>query len=352
MGMENEKKIILKGTPYEIGFQHGEAVKEKIHTSIQTYAKMFEDTAFITWQQAIEKAKQHLDAIEKYNSRYLDEMEGLAKGAGVTFEDILALNARSEIALTNAPDGCTTFALSKPKTTKTWLAQNWDWRASQVDSLVYLQIEQEGLPIIEMITEAGIIGKIGCNSAGVGVGLNALITNVWGAKVPIHLGLRAILESTSLKEAVKKVDHNQMASPAHFMIASAAEGMVSMEVSPIQTDTIQTVNGMLTHTNHLCSANMLKLIQETPIPDSTSRLETIDRLVEGIDKRDLTADDFFHVLANHEGYPSSICRHPDPTQPIQMQTRTVFSIAMNLTDRKLTWLKGNPCEHGYGEGRP
>src|SRR5690606_15025268 len=136
------------------------------------------------------------------------------------------------------------------------------------------QIEQEGLPIIEMITEAGIIGKIGCNSAGVGVGLNALITNVWGAKVPIHLGLRAILESTSLKEAVKKVDHNQMASPAHFMIASAAEGMVSMEVSPIQTDTIQTVNGMLTHTNHLCSANMLKLIQETPIPDSTSRLET------------------------------------------------------------------------------
>src|SRR5699024_774280 len=151
---------------------------------------------------------------------YIKEMEGLADGAGVRFEDILTLNARSEIALVNLSDGCTSFSLTKPKTNKTWLAQNWDWKRQQIDALVHLEIRQNDLPIIQMITEAGIIGKIGCNSAGIGVCLNAIVANVWEAKIPIHLGLRSILESESIEDAISRINNNQMASSAHFLISS------------------------------------------------------------------------------------------------------------------------------------
>lgn len=71
-----------------------------------------------------------------------------------------------------------------------------------------------------MITEAGIIGKIGCNDAGIGVCLNALRTSTCRNKVPIHLELRAILDSSTFSEAVASVQKDQMASPAHFLIAS------------------------------------------------------------------------------------------------------------------------------------
>jgi len=57
--------------------------------------------------------------------RYVTEMEGLAEGAGVGYQDILALNVRTEIAFGAFNDGCT--ALSWKSEEKSFLAQNWDW---------------------------------------------------------------------------------------------------------------------------------------------------------------------------------------------------------------------------------
>ena len=57
--------------------------------------------------------------------QYLDEMHGVAEGAGVAFDDILALNVRTEIAFGAFNDGCT--AISWRGTHTSILAQNWDW---------------------------------------------------------------------------------------------------------------------------------------------------------------------------------------------------------------------------------
>ena len=52
-------------------------------------------------------------------------MQGVAKGAGVTFPDILALNVRTEVAFGNFSDGCTAFSWKGLESSI--LAQNWDW---------------------------------------------------------------------------------------------------------------------------------------------------------------------------------------------------------------------------------
>ncbi|UOR11356.1 C45 family autoproteolytic acyltransferase/hydolase [Halobacillus amylolyticus] len=342
---QDRKQILkLSGSSYEIGFKHGEKAKEKVHTTLQTYEKMFHQYSNMSWKDSKEKALLHLKAIEKYNSNYLEEMEGLAKGASVSFEDILAINARSEIALITGPDGCTSFGLTNPKTSKTWLAQNWDWKGSQIDALVQLDIEQEGFPSIQMITEAGIIGKIGSNSEGIGVCLNALVTDAWEPKTPIHLGLRAVLESYSLKEAISKVDHNQMASAAHFLIASKSEETIGMEVSPVFTGKINSEKGVVTHTNHICSADLKEIILEDALSNSFTRLTTIDSLLEQLEGENITKNDLFHILSNHDHFPDSICRHSLPHQSGRQNIDTVFSIVMNLTDHELFWSEGRPCE--------
>ena len=51
-------------------------------------------------------------------------LEGLAAGAEVDYESILALNARTEIVYGMAVDGCT--ALSWKIENQSFLAQNWD----------------------------------------------------------------------------------------------------------------------------------------------------------------------------------------------------------------------------------
>lgn len=335
----------LSGTPYEIGFKHGSAIKEKVHTSLQTYEKMFYEISGHSWKTACERALLHLNAIEKYNLNYIKEMEGLADGAGVRFEDILTLNSRSEIALVNLSDGCTSFSLAKPKTNKTWLAQNWDWKRQQIDALVHLEIRQNGLPIIQMITEAGIIGKIGCNSAGIGVCLNAIVASEWEAKIPIHLGLRSILESESIEDAISRVNNNQMASSAHFLISSKTGQISSMEVSPVYTKRIFPSDGILTHTNHICSPKMKDKIIEEANPDSYDRLFVIDEQIKSLKKKDIKEIDLFYLLSNHKGYPYSICRHSTDAQSFRIpELETVFSVVMNLTENKLTWIKGKPCK--------
>ncbi|MGY3715959.1 C45 family autoproteolytic acyltransferase/hydrolase [Sutcliffiella cohnii] len=339
----NETAIRLSGTAYNIGFEHGKLAKDKIHVSLATYEKMFFENASLSWKDATDRALLHVNAIEKYNDKFIEEMQGVADGADVSFEDILALNARSEIALVML-DGCTSFALTDPKTSDTWLAQNWDWKSAQAQSLVHLSIEQKDYPTINMVTEAGIIGKIGSNSEGIGVCLNALVTDTWEPKVPIHLGLRAVLQSATFEEALSKVEENQLASCAHFLIGSKSTQLASVEVSPHHTVSRTTNSGILTHTNHICDESLKRKVNEDILPDSLERLSTMDSLLQNT--KVTNEADLFSLLSNHHNHPYSICRHEcnDDNVPYNKRMETVFSIVMNLTNNELTWIKGKPCE--------
>ena len=55
------------------------------------------------------------------------------------------------------------------------------------------------------------------------------------------------------------------------------------------------------------------------------------------------------VLRDHVEYPSSICRHEDLTAPKGKRMGTVFSMVVNLTQGRIYFCKGNPCEQGYEE---
>src|SRR5690625_1551812 len=139
----NHMKILnLSGTPFEIGFQHGKQAYEEVHFSIDSYERLFVDNIGLSWEDAIEEAKTYLDYIEATDITLLEEMDGIAQGAGVDFHDILTLNARSEIILAkNNSDGCTSVSIMPPLGDNVYLAQTWDWRASQARSIIMTKIE-------------------------------------------------------------------------------------------------------------------------------------------------------------------------------------------------------------------
>ncbi len=108
----------------QCGLQHGKSASDQIHSGIQVYKDLFRENVGIDWSQARNLARRFVPAIEKHALHLLDEMRGIAEGANVDLEDILALNARSEIALTRMSDGCTAFSRKERDGTQ-WLAQNW-----------------------------------------------------------------------------------------------------------------------------------------------------------------------------------------------------------------------------------
>ena len=110
--------IIASGTPYEIGFAHGEGAKDIIKYSIDTYKAMFWDYSGISWEKACEYARTFIPAINEYDADLMEEMRGVAEGSGYSLDDILALNVRSEIVLQGSQvdealtDGCTSFVFT------------------------------------------------------------------------------------------------------------------------------------------------------------------------------------------------------------------------------------------------
>lgn len=341
------KILNLNGSAHEMGRKHGQLAKEEIEFSLDSYEKLFWHERNIEWDEAVELAKSHVDAIKETNVELLEEIEGIAEGASVRFEDILALNARSEIALTgNKHDGCTSVAVMPPLGQKAYLAQTWDWRSSQSRSLVALRIKKENGVKINMITEGGIIGKIGSNNHGLGVCLNAIRSEVKTDQLPIHLGLREILNSMTLEEAQDKVANGKIASSANMLIAQDninQKRAINMELSPQHFDTRETKSSYLYHTNHFCSTHLNKKLHTHTKENSFIRKDRMKDLIEAHARESVIESDIKGWLSDHANTPNSICRHKNHHLSDYEDSITAFAVIMNLTDRKMHVMEGQPC---------
>lgn len=358
--MENFPLLEIEGTPYEIGYKHGGVFKEKIAGTIQCYREMFKDYSDLEWERAKELSTRFVDIIHEYNPDYLEEIKGVAAGSGFSFEDILALNCRSELVfvgneMDKADGGCTSIGISSDAGAggDAFLAHNWDWKTSQRASMVMMKIRQKnGKPYIFMVTEAGIIGKTGFNSAGICLYLNALSTNQAPKGLPLHLAMRGILDCGSLAEAIGVATRFPLGCCANFMIGHKNGECADIEIENGDFDVLYPRDGILVHTNHFVSPRLpilpRKDTSKQKFPDTFVRLGRADKLLRK-KGRDISEKDIMEVLRDHVEYPSSICRHEDLAAPKGKRMGTVFSMVVNLTQGKIYFCKGNPCEQGYEE---
>lgn len=333
----------LTGSRRDIGLGHGRAHAAPIRASIGVYDRLFQDFVGLDWGQARREAERFGAMIERRFPAILEEMAGIAEGAGLELADILTLNCRSEISLTQASGGCSAFALQRGG--DQWLAQNWDWRADQLDNVVALHIEGDDAAPLVSIGEAGMVAKIGMNAHGIGVCLNAIRSQTCGEGLPIHVALRKILESPDLAGALAVAEQDRVCSPAHFLVASADGQAMGLEVHPGKPGVLTPRGGAVTHTNHLYDAAVTCQVEDFPRPDSRPRLARLDALLGKLPK-DAPVDEarLFEILGDHDGHPLSICRHFNPDQPAEERMETLFGVVMNLTERRLTLRHGKPCE--------
>lgn len=339
------KQLSLRGTPYEIGLQHGSKAREEINQSIDSYRAFFKHEVKLEWDAAKELAKKYLASIENHNPDLIEEMKGVADGAKLDFLDILVLNCRSEIALThNRVDGCTSLGVIQPYGEDTFVAQNWDWTLAQARSLVMLTIEQKNKPIIYMTTEAGIIGKIGANNRGVAVALNAIRAAVSSFGLPLHLALREVLNSETVEDALEFVKTTEIGSCANFVIGGKVT-VYNCEISPMKVE-VKKAEDVVYHSNHLCAENLISTIGKeklAPPVDSFTRLERMKTLTSSV-KVPVTKDIIFEWLSNDEDTEHPINRVPKENTSEFTDMVTVFSVIMNLTTGQYDLYEGQPSK--------
>lgn len=313
----------------------------------------------MTWDDVTQEASKYVAPLQATCPQYLDELEGLAAGAGVPFLSVLALNVRTEITFglftssqsqpqqpVDVPsDGCTSLGLLDASSGRSFLSQNWDWRPEQAANLIVCHVSQSGrpdIPDIVMVTEAGIIGKIGFNAAGVGCCLNAICARgVDPTKLPIHFALRTVLESGSREEAIAALHKFGLAGSGHILVADAT-GSTGLECTPLGIEELaMDGQGRVHHTNHLILEHF-GVEENMWLQDSPKRLARIETLSEGILGQEASFERLVELFKDEEGFPYSINRKSDG----KTGSQTLFTIMMNLTDKEALVKVGRPTEDG------
>lgn len=343
--------VEAKGSPYEIGFAHGEQAKEKIKLNIKEYNDMFQLWSGLDWEQAKVRSERYRKHIEMEEPDLLEEMQGIADGAGLEINDIITLNARSEVVFAQTSGACTAFTVTPEASANghVLIGQNWDWRAPILDGLIILKIYQANKPSIFMVTEAGILGKIGMNSAGLGLCFNALVVQGEPDGLPLHIVLRRILNSYLLNHAMDAINSYKVAGPANYMIAQRDGCAIDVEKTPNYWDYHFNDTGILAHTNHILSqrlATQVKDLGADRLADSFVRYHMMAKMLNR-EKGNITVEYLMKCLRSHHQFPEGICHHVNPVAKPANRFMTCFSIIMDLNTSEVWLTLGPPCESEY-----
>ncbi len=347
--------VVATGGPRERGRAYGQAARERVHRSIELYQAIFRHYTGLTWDQVRGRAGAFVEPIDALDVQLLPEMEGIAEGAAVDAEDVLALNVRTEVMYGLGAPGaaaveCTALGLAASRSAAghVVVAENWDWKPRARDTCVLLVMASPDRPGFATLVEAGLLAKSGMNEAGVGQVVNALVSSRDRGQpgAPFHAILRRTLTSRSLEEAVDAVRRPERASSANYLLGSAEDGIADVEAAPGGPDMVTVTTGdTVVHANHFLRRDRpFKDLSLLDGQDSPDRQRSIEEALEGSDT--LEVGDVVEALRRHAGPDrgdGSVCAHGDPTLAPEADYVTIATIALDLTAGTLDLSEGNPC---------
>jgi isopenicillin-N N-acyltransferase-like protein len=289
------------------------------------------------------------------------EISGLAAGAGVEADVLMALNARTEVLAGVSRPECSAIGVLPGRTDgETILAQNWDWHPDVRCSLVLWTVHGEDGRWFTTFTEAGILAKIGLNSHGVGVCINILGSSADGGLggIPIHVLLRLLLQSCqSLEDADRLLRGSRVTASSCLNVgwsgsASDDAAIAAFEVSPGGVVRLEPVEGVVVHTNHFVGD--LASYSDRILPDWPDTVARLSELELRVAAQSAPLDVYAvqALLRSHDAGLIAICCH-DPANPIYADRQeSLASIVLRLNDRSIEISDGPPCTNRYESIQP
>jgi len=263
--------VTLKGDARARGHAFGDACRPLIRKSLEYYLDAVFRPRGCTDALLRDYALQSADVIGRFSPQSLEEIEAVAEAADLPSWQVLVLNSRTEIlnvAGRLAAPECTAFYMADGRI----LAQNWDWIRIGLACAVMLQIETDDGRRMSVFTEAGMLGKIGINSNGVGVCLNILQAPHERIGVPVSVVSRVVLDAASAGEARRVFQAAGSGRATHFLVGDAHGDCVSIEYAGDEVYEVSASDGVLVHTNHLIASRARVELTEA-VAGSVARLE-------------------------------------------------------------------------------
>jgi len=346
--------ISVAGSHLKIGQQMGEAFRENIQHGIENAHRLIDDTLgelHLNWEGAQIQAQKYLPYAEERYPQYVDEMRGIAQGSNVEFLDILVINALEGVTsdalhLTK----CTSLAVNQERTSNRHVlaAHNEDWLPDDEPDVFLVHARPEHEPAFLAMTYGGLLPNIGFNEFGIAQACDTVYPRDCRIGIPRIIVSRAVLAARLPSDAIRATVVPHRAAGYNHVLAHESGEIYSVEVSARQMAVLYAEDGYMVHTNHYLDSVMRSVEDGSDELISTRvRYFRALRLIKQNNRH--TVGSLQNILRDHINHPDSICNHDFMNESVMDREKTIVSMVMDLTEKRMYAAWGNPCVNDYEE---
>ena len=264
------KVVTVSGNGYQRGLQHGQQLKKEIAEVMVLWKSNLQKSAQMPIDSFLQQFFANTDftpALKKYTPDILEEVRGMADGAGQPYNDMLAFQLvdeywvyRDKLRNDSTLHHCSDIGVSARNGKPAYVAQNMDLESWMDGYQIVLHIKPHGnTPEQYLLSCAGLVGLNGINEHGVGVCVNTLMQlSASGDGLPVAFVIRGLLERKDRKGVLQFLQNTKHASGQNYIVG-IVDSVYNYEASAGKVVRMPSdAAGAVYHTNHPVVNNDVK----------------------------------------------------------------------------------------------
>lgn len=358
-GKSTIKSITLSGSWHEMGIELGKNLRKEITTfNSNFFNNPINILKFGSQEKVIKYVRDTKTCIEQLQPHIWTFINGIAKGAELTAEEILLQLYLPELTHVNAPDlfpACTACGVSASCTLEgsSIIAQNWDFNFNLPDWYILKLLPPNG-PEILTLAAGAIFSCCGINETGIGLTFTSSghLPNIEIKKaLPAVTILLDALTTDNYTDAQDLITAAPKAGAFNMLISDGYNRLAVVEAMPQRVEIIE--DTLIIATNHYQHPAMVEHSNQNLFPEdpagqefaksSINRAERLLGLLTGRKGR-ITIELIRQSLTDHANFPLSICAHEENTI---LKFRTLGSIIFIPAQQVAFFAPGQPCKEEY-----
>jgi isopenicillin-N N-acyltransferase-like protein len=307
------------------------------------------DKLQLTWEGAIIQARKYIPFTQERYPQYIEELHGIAEGAGVSPDELAAVTAMEAVTMDALHLAkCTSLAVSQSRSENghVLVAHNEDWLPEDEPDIFVIHAEPDDEPPFLAMTYGGLLPNIGFNALGIAQACDTVYSNDFRIGLPRVVASRAVLAARAIDQAIRAMIMPLRAAGYNHLLAHESGELYNIEVSAKRSAVLYTEDGSICHTNHYLAPNM-QVVEDNPDELVSTRIRYFRarRLLRETPHH--TIQSLQTILRDHVNFPDSICNHDVHwVNPLDRE-ETICSLIMDLTARQMHIAWGNPCNNEY-----
>jgi isopenicillin-N N-acyltransferase-like protein len=353
--------VRVSGSHREMGRQYGRQCGSLIRGLVAEFDGVVLRPENVAAGRAVAKAA--MPCVEAVAPELVEEVIGIAEGAGVAVDDVFRLNCSSELfawqgcrdqePVNTVPKSqeCTSFAARGRE--GTLVAWNMDWWRAWQPYLLLLHGEPDDGPEFLAVAMAGSLGRPGLNPS-LAVAANYLPYRQrasqpgqqprWlGPGVPYNVMARILLQQTCVADAVAALARTRRMVGLNYTLGDRHGNLACVETTPDEHDVLLPPEDFIVHANSFHSPGFKGLTeasQERSDPRAFDARRQLRACPHPLDRGAIQAVQVSHFAGQRTG----VCVHQDMGG---REGITLLSFVAEVSARQLWLAWGPPCEHAF-----